>query len=248
MNFIKNTTPYIKLRSLYKNEREKKYFTLRKKFYGSFLQKNDLVFDVGANIGNRVEAFLSIGAKVVAIEPQKDCRRILNIKFGNKITIVPEGLGDKEEIKTLYIADSNTISSFSKEWIDDVKKDRFADENWNKTEKIKLTTLEKLISKYGKPKFIKIDVEGFELMVLKGLKQPIDYISIEYTVPEQIEQAKDCVTYLHNISNKYIFNYSLGESMKLELNEFLNYDKFVQLMNTEQFKNSSNGDIYAKIK
>ena len=31
--------------------------------------------------------------------------------------------------------------------------------------------------KYGKPIFIKIDVEGYETKVLKGLSQPVNYIS-----------------------------------------------------------------------
>jgi len=30
-----------------------------------------LCFDVGANVGNRIEPMLQIGAKVIAIEPQK---------------------------------------------------------------------------------------------------------------------------------------------------------------------------------
>jgi FkbM family methyltransferase len=248
MSKIKNSTLFIKLRSFYRNEREKKYFNIRTKFYSTFLKKGDLVFDVGANVGNRVEAFLHIKAKVIAIEPQKECRKVLNIKFGNKITIVKEGLGEKEELKTLYIADSNTISSFSKEWIDDVKDDRFAGEKWTKTEQIQLTTLDKLISTYGKPKFIKIDVEGFELMVLKGLNSPIDVISFEYTIPEQIEQVNQCLSYLNNLSANYTYNYSTGESMLLELEEYISYTEFIEVIKTKEFIDSSNGDIYAKIK
>jgi 16S rRNA A1518/A1519 N6-dimethyltransferase RsmA/KsgA/DIM1 with predicted DNA glycosylase/AP lyase activity len=38
-------------------------------FYQSFINKGDLCFDVGANIGQKSEALLSIGARVVAIEP-----------------------------------------------------------------------------------------------------------------------------------------------------------------------------------
>lgn len=248
MSKIKNSSLFIKLRSFYRNEREKKYFNIRTKFYSTFIKKGDLVFDVGANIGNRVEAFLHINAKVVAIEPQKDCRRVLDIKFGKKITIVKEGLGEKEELKTLYIAESNTISSFSKEWIDDVKDGRFAGEKWNKTEQIQLTTLDKLISTYGKPKFIKIDVEGFELMVLRGLNSPIDLISFEYTIPEQIEQVNQCLSYLNNLSANYTYNYSTGESMLLELEEYISYTEFIEVIKTKEFIDTSNGDIYAKIK
>jgi len=248
MSKIKSSSLFIKLRSFYRNKREKKYFKIRTKFYSTFINKGDLVFDVGANVGNRVEAFLHIKAKVIAIEPQKECRRILNIKFGNKITLVKEGLGEKEELKTLYIADSNTISSFSEEWINDVKDNRFAGEKWTKTEQIQLTTLDKLISTYGQPKFIKIDVEGFELMVLKGLNTPIDVISFEYTIPEQIEQVNKCLNYLNDLSKKYSYNYSTGESMVLELKEFISYSEFIEIIKTKEFIDTSFGDIYAKIK
>ena len=63
----------------------------RKLLYQSFVNKNDLCFDVGANMGNRISPLLQIGAKVVAVEPQQQCCRFLQLKFGKKITIVPRG-------------------------------------------------------------------------------------------------------------------------------------------------------------
>lgn len=216
--------------------------------YSGFIKKGDLVFDVGANVGNRVDTFLSLKAKVIAIEPQPHCRKILKLKFGNKISILDEGLGEKEEIKTMYISSSNTLSSFSKDWIDAVKKKRFQEEEWNQKKEIKLTTLDKLISLYGKPSFIKIDVEGFELQVLKGLTQVIKMISFEYTVPEQTSKAIECVQYLNSLCPNYRFNYSLGETMQMKLMNFVSYDEFMTIMLSESFQEFNNGDIYATIK
>ncbi|MBU6338379.1 MAG: hypothetical protein KGQ36_00175 [Rickettsiales bacterium] len=42
---------------LTRGKREKEMAKNRIKFYSSFINKDDLVFDVGAHVGNRVEAF-----------------------------------------------------------------------------------------------------------------------------------------------------------------------------------------------
>lgn len=249
INKVKKTYFFLKIRSLYKNSQEKELFALRKNFYSKFLKNGVLVFDVGANTGNRVEVFLALGAAVIAVEPQEFCRKVLKAKFGKKITVVPFGLGEVEEEKTMYISNSNTISSFSKEWIDEVKKDRFKNEEWNKTETIRLTTLDKLIEKHGKPHFIKIDVEGFELQVLKGLSQVVQTISFEYTVPEQLSRAVSCVEHLNSLSQHYLYNYSTGESMDYVLDNFVDFVCFKNtILNSDKFIKSGNGDIYAKIK
>ena len=61
-------------------------------FYSQFVPNGGLVFDIGANIGNRIEIFLEIGATVIAVEPQAACVAILKEKFGNKISIEQTGL------------------------------------------------------------------------------------------------------------------------------------------------------------
>jgi len=218
----------------------------RQIFYNKLVKKNDLVFDVGANIGNRIEPLLKIGAKVIAIEPQKKCQNILKRRFGNKIEIVDMGLGEKEEFMDFFVANVNTISSFSKEWIESVKNDRFKGYTWSKPMKIKITTLDKLIEKYGVPNFIKIDVEGFELQVLKGLHHPIDIISFEYVVPEHLYRIKDCLLQINKHNNQIECNYSIGESMEFELKRWMNVNEFLNHILSENFSSSSFGDIYTR--
>jgi hypothetical protein len=83
-----------------------------------------LCFDVGANIGNRITPLLHIGALVLAVEPQETCYKFLEYKFGNKIILV-KGLCEKVCTRKFHIANANTISSFSEEWINAVKNGRF---------------------------------------------------------------------------------------------------------------------------
>jgi FkbM family methyltransferase len=228
------------------SEESKEIIAIRQKFYNSFIKTNELIFDIGANIGNRTRPLLNIGAEVVAVEPQKIFQIILKRKFGNKIKIVPMGLGEIEEIKDFFISDAHTLSSFSKEWIESVKEGRFKDCTWAKPIKIKITTLDKLIEKYGLPKFIKIDVEGYELEVLKGLTCAVDMISFEYTVPEQIQRAIDCISQIEKYNSEIECNFSKGESMEFALNNWVKPTDLKNYISTREFISTSFGDIYVR--
>lgn len=217
----------------------------RIKFYGQFVKSGDLVFDVGANEGNRTDIYLAIGAKVVAVEPQKDCYTKLESRFGDKITLVKKGLGEKEETKTLYISDTNLISSFNAEHIEEMKKDRFKGVNWDKSSEIEMTTLDNLIAKHGVPDFCKIDVEGFEFDVLKGLSVPLKALSLEYMVPENQSVIVNCINKLNSLG-KIECNHSYGESMELSMSSWMEGNKFEQYLKTKEFEATSYGDVYVR--
>jgi FkbM family methyltransferase len=217
----------------------------RIQFYKQFIKLNDLVFDVGANVGNRIEAFLSCGAKVVAVEPQPSCNTLLEQKFGANITLEKIGLSNEPGELDMHLATDSTVSTFNTEFIK-ATKDRFRYSEWTNTIKVPVSTLDILIEKYGTPKFCKIDVEGFELQVLKGLHTPIPYISFEYCVPEMAEQAQKCVAALHELSPAGKFNYSIEETMKWALPDWMNYDSFMQHIQTNAFHQTLFGDIYFK--
>jgi FkbM family methyltransferase len=225
--------------------------TLEKKinFYSQFISPNDVCFDVGANMGNRTEPFLKLNAKVVAVEPQKHCQAFLKQKFGDKISLVAKGLGEKEGEKTFYISDDSVLSSFSEEWINSViESKRFGTHKWHKTELIEMTTLDILIKQYGIPQFIKIDVEGYELEVLKGLSQPVNVISFEYAVPEHTQKVIDCIKQIEKVNGDTLFNHSVGESMELFFSEWLTFERMIEYVKSREFENFVFGDIYAQRK
>lgn len=225
---------------------ESKSISSRINFYSSFINPNDLCFDVGANIGNRITPLLEIGAEVVAIEPQTICIDFLKKTFGNKIKIVEEGLGAKEETKKFYISNATTISTFSEDWISDMKKGRFRDYEWNKVKSIHITTLDKLIAKFGKPKFIKIDVEGYEEEVLKGLSYKVDILSYEYAVPEQTSKALKCLEIIEKLNPEALCNFSIGESMEFYFDQWNSMKDMKKFILTQEFINTEFGDIYVK--
>jgi len=212
--------------------------------YQRWVKPGGLVFDIGANVGNRIDIFLEIGAKIVAVEPQKHCIQILMEKFGNKIIIENIGLSESEGILEFHIADESTISSFSKEFITKTGSSRFRRNEWKETIQVPVSTCDKLIEKYGIPDFCKIDVEGFELEVLKGLNTKIPALSFEYCVPEMADNLYACLERINVIDAAALFNYSIGESFSLSLDQWLSFTEFLSYVKEKKFHKSLYGDIY----
>ncbi len=213
-------------------------------FYKTWIQPGALVFDIGANIGNRIDVFLELGAKVVAVEPQQSCVKILREKFENKISIENIGLSHSEGTLEFHIADESTISSFSKEFISKTGSARFKRNEWRERIQVPVSSCDKLIEKYGIPDFCKIDVEGFELEVLKGLNTKIPALSFEYCVPEMADNLYACLERLNVIDATALFNYSIGESFSLRLDQWLSFTAFLSYVKEKEFHKSLYGDIY----
>ncbi len=217
------------------------------KFYSQFILAQSLCFDVGANIGNRVKIFLKLNANVIAIEPQIECVGILKKVYGknSQLKILPTALGDREGEAEMLISDSNTISSMSSEWISAVKKSgRFTEYGWNKKQRVPLTTLDKLIEQYGIPAFIKIDVEGFEYQVIRGLTRPVSVLSLEY-VPEVIESTYLCIDYLQHLG-KIELNYTAGENMQMLLKKWTTPYEMKKLLSNISKEDNLFGDVYIR--
>jgi len=210
-------------------------------FIKSFIPESSLIFDVGAHHGLKTDIYLAHNATVICIEPQPSCLKILRKKYKNnqKVVIVPQGLSNISGTMKLYICDTApTISTFSTEW----QHGRFENYTWGKTVPVPVTTLDHLIKKYGIPYFCKIDVEGFEEMVLKGLSTPIPVVSFEFT-KEFFKNSKSCIQYLENLGYKN-FNYTLGENL-----QFIHASPLTSIELTQEIEASADrllwGDIYA---
>lgn len=220
-------------------------------FYSQFIKEGDLCFDIGANIGNRTDAFLKLGANVVAVEPQKQCLEVLNKKYGDneKVNLVAKALDENFSEKEMLVSDSSTLSSMCPDWIDSVKKSgRFATIKWNEKQTVQTITLDTLIEEFGVPDFCKIDVEGFEENVLRGLSQPLKVVSFEFT-PEFIDPTIMCINYLANLGNVE-FNYSVGESMEIVLHKWVSPEQMIEKTKeiSKHGAGAGTGDIYARFK
>jgi FkbM family methyltransferase len=221
-------------------------FAAQKSFYATLIKSSDIVFDVGANVGQRTQIFAQLARRVIAVEPQKECIRHLRSRFmfAKNVLIEAVALGDHTGEALIRESDSHTISSMSERFIETVGKSRFSESSWEREAKVLLTTLDSLIEKYGLPKFIKIDVEGFEAQVLSGLNHPVPYISFEFT-PELIDEAEKCVARLHGISEAYLFNYCMGENLNFVLEKHVTAGEMSDSILPALAMQGNFGDVYA---
>ena len=136
--------------------------------------ENKLVFDIGANIGVETKKFLEAKAHVVAVEPQNELTN--NENFNGALSVKNLCVSDQVGEIVFYTNKLySTLSSCFSGW-----KSVHPTNKWVEV-KMKSTTLDVLIKEFGKPIFIKIDVEGYEDKVLAGLSHKIDFICFEFT-------------------------------------------------------------------
>ena len=192
-------------------------------FYGQFISRGALVFDVGAHVGNRANVFLRLGACCVAVEPQPAFAALLRLLYGRKpaFTLEKVALAAAPGHVDLHISRRTpTVSTTSAAWKERVARSpSFSRVTWDETVSTATMTLDQLIERYGMPDLCKIDVEGSELAVLQGLSRPLPLLSLEYT-PALSAEAVACVERLESLAS-YEYNWSRGESQHLRENRWL---------------------------
>lgn len=214
-----------------------------RRFYSEFISPGDLVFDVGANVGQRSEVFLEIGAKVVAIEPNPACLAILRrqLRF-RKLTIEEVAVGDTAGMATLHLSHSSGHSTLSSDW-QKVSLERYGRE-WIRDISVPVVTLSSLVQKYGAPRFIKIDVEGFELQVLRTLPALPPFLSFEFFA-EQLEVTTECLA-LKCFGPAVRYNVVLGECSEMHLSEWTDKPNLLRVLEEQRANGVSYGDIIVR--
>jgi len=187
------------------------------RLYRQFVAPGDLVFDIGAHVGDRVAAFRRLGARVVAVEPQPALARTLRLLFwrDGAVTIEPKAVGRRAGTIDLKLnLDNPTVSSASDAFIKSADgASGWEGQAWTHAVPVPVTTLDRLIERHGRPSFIKLDVEGFEAEALAGLTIAVPALSFEFTTIQK-DLARACVERCTALGFVR-YNAALGESQAL---------------------------------
>ena len=217
-------------------------------FYASFVPPGSLCFDIGAHLGNRTNAWVALGAKVVSVEPQPQCMAFLEKRFGKQpqVTLLQKAVGASKGTATFFVSElTPTISTLaSADWRKTMADHTSFKVAWNEQLEVEVITLDQLIATYGIPDFCKIDVEDYEIEVLKGLSTPLPALSFEYFTPT-LHQVFECINWLDTLG-KYEYNWSFGESQILNAKEWLSSEQMQQIFRSYTTKDRS-GDVYARL-
>lgn len=212
-------------------------------FYRDLLdgfRERDLIFDVGANNGYKADIFLRFGAKVVAVEPDEASQEILKQKFlkyrlkRKRLVIVSKAISDRSSTETMWIdAPGGAKNTLSQKWAETLRDDekrfghRFSFGQWKEVETI---SIGQLIAAHGLPFFVKIDVEGHELSVLRGMRRPVPYLSFEVNLPEFRPEGLECIQVLGRLAPDGKFNYTPDCRRGLVLKHWLAKDEFSDVL------------------
>jgi FkbM family methyltransferase len=172
-----------------------------------------LMFDVGANRGDAVVAGLAQGYRVIALEaaPRVFGELVNNFIYNPDVVPLKMAVSDKDgERLKFYEADEDGLSSLNKDWLTN-KRMPYAGKPYRECE-VSTITIDTLCEVYGDPDLIKIDVEGAEWQVMKGMTRHYGgTICFEWTF-ETLHQHEDQLDYLftlgyREVAAQYIVNH-----------------------------------------
>jgi FkbM family methyltransferase len=150
-----------------------------------------LCFDIGANRGDFTLAALDKGYDVVAIEaaPKVFAELVSNFIYNPQVIPLKFAVSDSNyQVIDFFEAQEDGLSTINLDWLTDESMP-YAGKPYRTTSATTIT-IDTLAVKYGQPDLIKIDVEGAEWSVFKGLTSKIGTIAFEWTDATTVEHQK----------------------------------------------------------
>jgi FkbM family methyltransferase len=208
-------------------------------FYRQLIRPGDLVFDVGANTGERTAVFLDLGARVVAVEPNPSCADVIRRRYAcRSLAIEPSAVGAAVGSARLHVAKRDELSSVLDQWV--------PDEMIQEVVEVPLTTVDALVAGHGVPAFVKIDVEGYEEAVLAGMQHPVPQFSFEFH-SGAVPAAKRCIEFVARPHTR--FNLSWGEAMSFALADWVDAESLLGEFDRIELAHRGavqHGDVYVR--
>ena len=211
----------------------------RRRFLGQFVSAGDLVFDIGANVGEYAATFQQLACKVIAVEPNPELAGRLSFARLPGVTVEQAAVSDTEGEATLMIGERHREATID---------DRYVTLLQDRGEHprgivVPTTTLDLLAARHGEPALVKIDVEGHELAVLRGMSFQPRWVSFEVH-PSLRDVAQGCLELLQ--ARGYRFRGTVGfdyvwRTDETDASGILRLIEQVHAENPQLF-----GDVYAR--
>jgi FkbM family methyltransferase len=183
-------------------------------FYSSFIEKGDVVFDVGAHVGRYSEIFTDLGGRVVSVEPNPHCceqlRRLTKVR---DVRVENCAAGDAPGKLKLRICEDSVLSTVADAYYEEAKRAPIHQGvRWLESVEVEVVTLDQLAQRYGIPSFVKIDAEGYDDHVLAGMSFRPRSLIFEYAqiLPEVAARCFETPA----LSSGYEFNFSRGLELR----------------------------------
>ena len=218
-----------------------------------FIGFGSLVFDIGAFEGVKTLEYLKLGASVVCFEPNRETVKVLQEKFKNNphVRIEMRGLSDQEGVRLFYASTVRAQSTFS----ESLKKSHwFSRDQWSPIPyEVEITTIMQMVKRYGLPDFVKIDVEGLEASVLRGMGDARPQsLSFEF-YPAFPEKYGECIHILQDLGYSK-FNYIINgiipnqESAEFRFDGWVDQEVLLSGLSEEPRRAGMDwGDVYATL-
>lgn len=162
-----------------------------------------LLFDIGANSGGATAVGLSKGYKVIALEPAPRIFKTLVANYIYNPNVIPLKFAasdvDDTTIEFYETLDTDALSTTNLEWL---TSETMPYKGFKyRTIQANTVTIDRLVELYGTPDLIKIDVEGAEGRVLRGMTKYYSELTLEWTY-QTITEHEEQLDYLYSLGYK----------------------------------------------
>ena len=220
-----------------------------RRLYARFVRPGDLVFDIGAHHGVKSAAFLSLGAKVVAVEPNPNCVASLSKRFMREIAtgrfvLLPVAIGcsvGRVKLRQFMLDHGN--ASVSDIFVAALEQEFGAPSAVFDVEMIAGASL---FERFGVPAFIKIDVEGMDAEVLSTVPRRPRMMSFEFNVsPHLLPMTKACIAEVTRLSFTEA-NFTEAADTRLQLPEWVRIDRVLEEISRAARGRAMWGDVFVR--
>jgi FkbM family methyltransferase len=163
--------------------------------------RNDLIFDIGMHSCEDTDFYLAKGFRVVAVDAnplmcQAAIERYADEAKEGRFIVVNRAISETRSPLTFYVCPTNTAWSTASPRLRDFWRSE-AGAEFEEMEIGAMTTVD-LVAEYGVPYYAKIDIEGFDLLCLRGFAEcetRPPYVSFEVDF-RCVDRIMECATAL----------------------------------------------------